>query len=235
MIVADRLARTFRDGTVAVEEASFDVRPGEVLALLGPNGAGKTTTLHMILGLLRPSAGRALLGGIDVQEDPAGAYRLVGYLSENVLLYGNLTARENLRFFADVSGATVPASRLDALLDDVGLAHVADRRVHAYSKGMRQRLGLAIALVKDPPALVLDEPTTGLDPEGTETLLALIRGLRDEGRAILLSTHDLHRVQEVADRVAIMGGHRVRTILANDELAGADIGALYREHAGGAP
>jgi ABC-2 type transport system ATP-binding protein len=233
VIVADRLARTFRDGTVAVEEASFEVQRGEVLALLGPNGAGKTTTIHMLLGLLRPTGGRALIGGFDLATDAASAYRVVGYLSENVLLYGNLTAWENLRFFADISGTTVPNARLERLLADVGLREARDRRVSAFSKGMRQRLGLAIALVKDPPALVMDEPTTGLDPEGTETLLALIRGLRDEGRAILLSTHDLHRVQDVADRVAIMAGHRVQTIVPRDELADADIDALYRRHAGG--
>ncbi|HET6404994.1 MAG TPA: ABC transporter ATP-binding protein [Candidatus Thermoplasmatota archaeon] len=218
-----------------MEDATFEVEPGEVLALLGPNGAGKTTTIHMLLGLLRPSAGRALLGGFDVEREPAEAYRVVGYLSENVLLYANLTAWENLRFFADVSGATVPAYTLETLLQEVGLAHVRDRRVLHFSKGMRQRLGLAIALVKDPPALIMDEPTTGLDPEGTETLLALVRKLRDEGRAILLSTHDLHRVRDVADRVAIMGARRVQAILGPEEVASADIGALYRRHAGGAP
>lgn len=230
--MAEHLARTFRDGTVAVEDATFEVERGEVLALLGPNGAGKTTTIHMLMGLLPPTGGRALIGGIDVAEDPAAAYRIVGYLSENVLLYANLTAWENLRFFADISGHTVPAHTLESLLADVGLAHVRDRRVLAFSKGMRQRLGLAIALVKDPPALVMDEPTTGLDPDGTETLLGLIRELRDEGRAILLSTHDLHRVRDVADRVAIMGGHRVRAIVP---AADADIAGLYREHTGGPP
>ena len=203
---------------------------GEVLALLGPNGAGKTTTIHMLLGLLPPTAGRAVIGGFDVAQEPERAYRVVGYLSENVLLYANLTAWENIRFFADVSGHTVPAYTLETLLDDVGLADVRDRPVRAFSKGMRQRLGLAIALAKDPPALVMDEPTTGLDPDGTETLLRLIRDLRDEGRAILLSTHDLHRVRDVADRIAIMGGRRVRATLA---AADADVAALYREHSGG--
>ena len=235
MIVAERLARTFRDGTVAVEDATFEVKRGEVLALLGPNGAGKTTTIHMLLGLLPPTSGRALIGGVDVAEEPEKAYRTVGYLSENVLLYANLTAWENIRFFADVSGHTVPAAHLEDLLDDVGLADVRDRRVIHFSKGMRQRLGLAIALVKDPPALVMDEPTTGLDPDGTETLLGLVRGLRDEGRAILLSTHDLHRVRAVADRVAIMGGRRVQAVLGAEELDAEDIGELYRRHTGGAP
>lgn len=226
VIVADALSKTFGDGTVAVDSATFRVERGEVFALLGPNGAGKTTTIHMLLGILSPTSGRATINGVDVHADPRQAYRFVGHLSENVLLYGNLSARENLRFFGLIGGKTVPASRIEELLGIVDLADAADRRVLTFSKGMRQRLGLAIALVKDPPALVLDEPTTGLDPDGTDSLLALIRRLRGEGRAILLSTHDLHRVPEIADKVAIMGRHKVQTVVGRGEMN--DIPALYR-------
>jgi ABC-2 type transport system ATP-binding protein len=230
MIVADGLAKEFSDGTIAVEEVSFRVDPGEVLALLGPNGAGKTTTIHMLLGILPATRGRATIRGVDVHEDPREAYRHVGHLSENVLLYGNLSARENLVFFGRISGKTIPASRIEELLSIVDLQHAASRRVHTFSKGMRQRLGLAVALVKDPPALVLDEPTTGLDPDGTDALLALIRRLRDEGRAILLSTHDLHRVPQVADKIAVIGHKRVQAIVTPAEHP--DIPALYRRLTG---
>lgn len=230
LIEARALSKTFEDGTHAVEDATFAVRPGEVLALLGANGAGKTTTLHMLLGLLPPSGGSAWLAGVDVVASPQEAYRHVGYLSENVLLYGNLTAYQNLRFFARVSGVPVPEYRLQQLLTRVGLAKVQDRRVGTFSKGMRQRLGLAVALVKEPPTLVMDEPTTGLDPDGTESLLELIREARGEGRAILLSTHDLHRVPEVADRVAFMGRGRVQEVIGPYRFG--EIHDLYRRHSG---
>ena len=230
--MADGLAKSFRDGTVAVEDASFRVEPGEVLALLGPNGAGKTTTLHMLLGLLEPTRGSAAIAGRDVATDRLEAYRRVGYLSENVLLYGNLSGRENLRFFARVCGHAVPQKRVEDLLDLVGLQDAAARPVLQYSKGMRQRLGLAVALVKDPPALVMDEPTTGLDPGGAEALLALVRRLRDDGRAVLLSTHDLHRVPDVADKVAFMGRRRVQAILGAEDLRGHDLARLYERHTG---
>ena len=232
MIVAEGLAKEFRDGTVAVEEASFRVEPGEVLALLGPNGAGKTTTLHMLLGLLEPTAGRATIAGRDVRTQRLDAYRHVGYLSENVLLYGNLSGRENLRFFARVCGHQVPQKRMEDLLDLVGLRAAAARPVMQYSKGMRQRLGLAVALVKDPPALVMDEPTTGLDPGGADALLRLVKRLREDGRAVLLSTHDLHRVPDVADKVAFMGRRRVQAVLPGRELRGVDLARAYERHTG---
>ena len=230
--MAEGLAKSFRDGTVAVEEASFRVEPGECFALLGPNGAGKTTTIHMLLGLLEPTRGRASIAGHDVHADRKEAYRRVGYLSENVLLYGNLSGRENLRFFARVCGHQVPRKRMEDLLDLVGLHEAAARPVLQYSKGMRQRLGLAVALVKDPPALVMDEPTTGLDPGGAESLLALVRSLRDDGRAVLLSTHDLHRVPDVADKVAFMGRRRVQAILTSAQLRGQDLARVYERHTG---
>lgn len=231
--MADALSKVFEDGTVGAQEVSFEVKPGRVLALLGKNGAGKTTTMHMTLGLLSTTSGRSLIDGIDVQARPLDAYRRVGYVSENVLLYGNLTAYENLRFFGRIGGSTVPHAHLLDLLRRVGLHEDRDRRVRTFSKGMRQRLGLAIALVKDPPALVLDEPTTGLDPEGAEALLALVRALREEGRAVLLSTHDLDRVPEVADDVGVIARGRLVDVVAAPRHA-ADVRALYVRLSGGA-
>ena len=230
MITAEHLTKTFEDGHVAVRDAHFEVRPREILALLGGNGAGKTTTVNMLLGFIPPSSGRALLNGVDVHEDPLEAKKHVGYVSENVLLYGTLTAEQNLRFFAKVCGRDVPPARLPALIERVGLAHAAKRRVETFSKGMRQRLGIAIALAKDPPALVLDEPTTGLDPAGARDLSALMGELRDEGKAVLLVTHDLYRLDELADRVAVMRDGALSGPFATSDVANLEI--LYHEAMG---
>lgn len=206
MIVADKLSKTFEDGTVAVREASFEVRRGATLGMLGPNGAGKTTTVHMLLGNIEPTAGRALIAGVSMQDDPLAAKRHLAYVSENVLLYGALTAQQNLRFFARICGREGAEGRIEEALERVGLAHAARRRAETFSKGMRQRLGIATALVKDAEAIVMDEPTTGLDPVGVDQLNGILMELRDEGRALLLVTHDLFRLHEIADAVTVVRG-----------------------------
>ncbi|HET6399524.1 MAG TPA: ABC transporter ATP-binding protein [Candidatus Thermoplasmatota archaeon] len=225
MIEAEHLSKRFEDGHVAVEDSHFTIRPGEALGLLGPNGAGKTTTVHMLLGHLRPSGGRARIHGIDIHEHPIEAKRHVGYVSENVLLYGSLTALQNLRFFSRLSGRDASEEELAALLARVGLAHAARRPVEAFSKGMRQRLGIAIALAKDPPALVMDEPTSGLDPVGARELGDLIVGLRKERKAILLVTHDVFRITELVSSVMVMRDGRSVPL---DAAALEDLEAVYR-------
>lgn len=225
MITADHLQKTFEDGHVAVRDATFHVRAGESLGMLGSNGSGKTTTIHMLLGNVPPTSGRALLGGVNVQDDPLEAKRRVGYVSENVLLYGPLTARQNLRFFARICGRPVPAGREDECLRRVGLEHAARRRVETFSKGMRQRLGIAVALVKDPEAFVFDEPTTGLDPSGVDELNRILADLRDEGKALLLVTHDLFRLREVADRIAVMRDGLLGPAVPSSDVK--DVEALY--------
>ncbi|HVL49218.1 MAG TPA: ABC transporter ATP-binding protein [Candidatus Thermoplasmatota archaeon] len=232
MIVAEHLHKRFDDGDVAVKEAHFDVAPGEIFGLLGSNGAGKTTTVHMILGHVEPTSGRALVNGIDVTKDPLAAKRHVGYVSENVLLYGTLTAEQNFRFFARISGADVPAARERELLAKVGLGGAAKRRVETFSKGMRQRLGIAIAVAKDPAAIVMDEPTTGLDPVGARELSMLMGELRSAGKAILLVTHDIYRLKELADRIAVMRDGELLAPVATSAIR--DLEALYHE-AMGAP
>lgn len=204
MIRSESLRKTFDDGYVAVRDATFRVPAGTVLGMLGANGAGKTTTIHMLLGFVPPTSGKAWLGGVCVQDEPLEAKKHVGYVSENVLLYGPLTAEQNLRFFARVCGRDVPPARVGECLARVGLASAAKRRVEAFSKGMRQRLGIAVALVKDPEAFVMDEPTTGLDPVGVRDLHEVILSLRAEGKAILLVTHDLHRLHEISDGIVVM-------------------------------
>jgi ABC-2 type transport system ATP-binding protein len=191
---------------VAVDGLDLAVREGEVYGLLGPNGAGKTTTILMLLGLTEPTAGTASVLGCDPTHDPLKVKRLVGYLPDNVGFYEDLTARENLLYTADLNGIprTVARPRIDALLERVGLAEVRDKRAGQFSRGMRQRLGIADVLVKNPRLVILDEPTIGLDPDGTRELLALVRELsKDDGITVMLSSHLLDQVQRVCDEVGI--------------------------------
>ncbi len=191
---------------VAVDALDLAVREGEVFGLLGPNGAGKTTTILMLLGLTEPTAGTASVLGCDPTHDPLKVKRLVGYLPDNVGFYEDLTARENLLFTADLNSIprAVARPRIDALLERVGLGDVKDKRAGQFSRGMRQRLGIADVLVKDPRLVILDEPTIGLDPEGTRELLDLIRELsKEHGITVMLSSHLLDQVQRVCDEVGI--------------------------------
>jgi ABC-2 type transport system ATP-binding protein len=191
---------------VAVDGLDLRVAEGEVFGLLGPNGAGKTTTILMLLGLTEPSAGEARVLGCDPTREPLKVKSLVGYLPDAVGFYEDMTARENLLYTADLNGIrrAVALPRIDALLERVGLADVRDKRAGQFSRGMRQRLGIADVLVKNPRLVVLDEPTIGLDPDGTRGLLDLIRELsHEEGITVVLSSHLLDQVQRVCDRVGI--------------------------------
>jgi ABC-2 type transport system ATP-binding protein len=196
----------------AVDSLDFSVTRGEIYGLLGPNGAGKTTTILMLLGLTEPSAGTARVEGHDPSRDPLDVKARVGYLPDNVGFYANLTGRQNLRYTAALNRmkGKETEEHIESLLHDVGLADAADKRAGSYSRGMRQRLGIADALVKRPSILVLDEPTIGIDPEGVRYLLRLLHQLsREQGMTILLSSHLLHQVQEVCDRVGIFVGGRL--------------------------
>ncbi len=190
----------------AVESLDLEVSSGEIFGLLGPNGAGKTTTILMLLGLSEPTEGEALVAGIDPTRQPLQVKRHVGYLPDNVGFYGTLTGRENLRYTAKLNGmGRVEAeARISELLEQAGLADVGGDRVDTYSRGMRQRLGLADALVKSPDIAILDEPTAAIDPTGAAEILALIRSLaHDRGVAVLLSSHLLNQVQSTCDRIGI--------------------------------
>ncbi|MGC9530657.1 MAG: ABC transporter ATP-binding protein [Candidatus Bipolaricaulaceae bacterium] len=221
MIVEVRdLRKAYRD-VRAVDGLTLEVAEGEIYGLLGPNGSGKTTTILVLLGLTEPQSGHVRVCGFDSTREPLKVKRLVGYLPENVGFYEELTAGENLRYVTRLNG--IPdrdaRPRIRELLELVGLAEVADRPVHTYSRGMRQRLGIADVLVKRPRLAILDEPTTGIDPEGAHQILDMIATMRDEqGVTILLSSHLLHQVQRVCDRVGIM--HRGRLVAEGtvDEL-----------------
>jgi ABC-2 type transport system ATP-binding protein len=197
---------------VAVDHLTFEVLPGEIYGLLGPNGAGKTTTILMLLGLSEPTSGEARVVGLDPAREPLEVKRRVGYLPDSVGFYGRLSGRQNLRYTARLNG--IPAAEADeaieTTLEQVGLADVADRPADTYSRGMLQRLGIADALVKDPAILILDEPTTAIDPAGVAELLDLIRGLiAERGLAVLLSSHLLAQVESLCDRVGIFSRGRL--------------------------
>ncbi len=191
---------------VAVDRLNLQVKEGEVFGLLGPNGAGKTTTILMLLGLTEPSGGKAVIDGHDCTRDPIAVKRIVGYLPDNVAFYNDLTGRENLRFVGELNGLSVAETeqRIDMLLKRTGMAYAADKKVRTYSRGMRQRLGIADVMMKDPRVVILDEPTLGIDPEGMHELLDLISELaHEDGRTVLISSHQLYQVQQICDRVGI--------------------------------
>jgi ABC-2 type transport system ATP-binding protein len=208
---------TKRFGSVtAVDRLSVDLTPG-VTGFLGPNGAGKSTTLRMILGLIRPSSGTALIGGRRY-ADLDHPRRTVGAMLEASGAHPGRTGRQHLRIAARL--ADIPAGRVDAVLDDVGLSEAADRRTGGYSLGMRQRLGLAAALLGDPRVLVLDEPANGLDPAGMAWLRGLLRDLAGQGRTIVISSHVLAEVAQTVDRVVIVHEGAVRFAGSLTELSG---------------
>jgi ABC-2 type transport system ATP-binding protein len=204
LIEAQNLTKRY-NGTAVVKGISFSVARGEIFGLLGPNGAGKTTTILMLLGLSDISEGSARVCGHNPVREPLAVKRRVGYLPDQVGFYDNLTAADNLRYTARLIGLTPVEreSRIKSSLDHVGLAAVADHRVSTFSRGMRQRLGLAEILMKDAQIAILDEPTSGLDPLATIELLEIIRNLKRHDVSVLLSSHLLDRVQSVCDRVAL--------------------------------
>jgi ABC-2 type transport system ATP-binding protein len=204
VITARGLTKRYRN-TAVVDGINFEVGRGEIFGLLGPNGAGKTTTILMMLGLTEVTSGQVRVLGRDPVREPLQVKRRVGYLPDQVGFYDNLSACDNLRYTARLIGLEFAEreERIKSALAHVGLSHVIDRRVRTFSHGMRQRLGLAEILLKDALIAILDEPTSGLDPQATLELLDIIRGLKERGVTILLSSHLLDRVQSVCDRVAL--------------------------------
>ncbi len=195
----------------AVDGVDLQIEPGELFGLIGHNGAGKSTLFKMMLGLLTPSAGEIRIDGVaSTASNFRDVRRRIGFLPENVVLYDNLSALETLHFFADLKG--VPKARCGALLERVGLAGVGRRRVRDYSKGMRQRLGFAQALLGRPRLLFLDEPTSGLDPEAIRDFYSVLRELRAEGVTIVLTSHILAEIQQRVDRLAIMARGRIQAL-----------------------
>ena len=232
MIEAIDLSKRYGDGILALDALNLEVRRGEICCLLGANGAGKTTTLNLFMNFTRPTAGKALINGIDANNDPREAKKHVAYLMDRVAFYGNLTALQNLEFFARLGG------RLDSRRQDhemamrqVGLPERSfAQKVRTFSRGMSQKLGIAMAMLKQAPALLLDEPTAGLDPQAALELVETLKMLRDRGRAVLLSTNDLFHAKQLADTVAILKEGRKVLTGTREQLRVESLEALYLDY-----
>ncbi len=232
---AVNLTKRYEDGVLALDHVSFSISAGEVFALLGVNGAGKTTTINLFLGFLEPTEGQARINGIDCHREPLEAKKQIAFVSENVQLYSNFTAYQNLDFFAKLGGKKdyTKSDYRDVLLR-VGLsADAHNKRLSGFSKGMRQKCGIAIAILKDAPVILLDEPTAGLDPKAGRDFIDLIKSLRAENRAILMSTHDIFRAKEIADVVAIMESGQLIMKQTAEELADKNLEQLYMQYMAG--
>lgn len=230
MLEAIHLTKQFGD-QVALNDLNLRIDPGEVFCLLGANGAGKTTTLHLFLDFISPTAGCARVKGLDVKTHPLETKRLLAYIPEQVMLYPTLSGLENLAYFAALSNRLLAHEALLGLLQEVGLSsEAATRRVSTYSKGMRQKVGIAIALAKQAEALLLDEPTSGLDPKASNEFSELLGRLREKKVAILMATHDLFRAKESGTRIGMMKAGNLVAQLRADELGHVDLERLYLEH-----
>ncbi|MDO8902524.1 MAG: ABC transporter ATP-binding protein [Phenylobacterium sp.] len=227
MLIAEKLHKRFGDH-VALQSLDLRVDAGEVYALLGPNGAGKTTTVNCFLGFVTPDGGRVLVDGVDPAIDPQGARALLAYIPEQVNLYPQLSGDENLAYFAELGGRRTTAAERRSLLTEAGLQEQAfDQRISGYSKGMRQKVGVAIALAKHARGLLLDEPTSGLDPSASYEFSRLLEKLALGGVAVLMATHDIFRARDVASRVGIMRGGVLRRELPASEISATELEALY--------
>ncbi len=232
MIEAIDLTKRYEDGQLALDALNLVVGRGEIYCLLGANGAGKTTAINLFLNFIEPTSGRAIINGVDVNRDPLAAKRHVAYVPENVRLYGAFTARQNLDFFAKLAGKRdLKRDDYYMALREVGLQEKAfEQKVKQFSKGMLQKVGLAIAIIKDAPAILLDEPTSGLDPKAAAEFIEILDELRRQGKAILMSTHDIFRAKEIADRVGIMKEGRKVMERTRAGLEREDLQSLYLDY-----
>lgn len=232
MIKAIDLTKRYEDNVLALDHLNIDIQPAQIYCLLGANGAGKTTTINIFFDFIQPTSGTALINGIDCTHNPVDAKKSAAYVSENVMLYGSFTARQNLEFFSGLTGRkNLRREDYYMVMREVGLPERAfEQRVKTFSKGMRQKLGIAIAILKQAPALILDEPTTGLDPKAAADFVDLLFKLRAEGKAILMSTHDVFRAKEIADRVGIMKEGVLIMEKTRQELQFEDLEDLYLKY-----
>src|SRR5262245_21986156 len=232
MNVAENLTKRFDNETLALDALNFNVKKGEVYCLLGASGAGKTTVIDLLLDFIKPTSGRALINGIEVAENPLEAKKYVSYCSEEVTLYGHFTARENLDFFVKLGGKpSLTKNDYYAVLREVGLQENAfERKARFFSKGMQRKVCIAIAMIRDTPAILLDEPTAGLDTKASEELMGTIDQLRRQGKAILITAQDIFRIREIADRVGIIKEGRKVLERTREDLEHEDLQALYLDY-----
>lgn len=232
MLQAIDLTKRYEDQELALDALNLEIKEGEIFFLLGANGAGKTTTINLFLNFIEPTGGKALINGIDVTREPLESKKYVSYVSENVMLYGNFTARQNLDFFAKLGGKT-NLTREDYYMRmrEVGLQEEAfEKKVKTFSKGMRQKVGLTIAIIKDAPNILLDEPTAGLDPKAAAELLQILVNLKRQGKSIFMCTHDIFRAKNIADRVGIMKEGRLVMVRTREEFLEDDLEKIYMNY-----
>ncbi|SHG33350.1 ABC transporter ATP-binding protein [Flagellimonas flava] len=226
MITTDNLTKSYGD-TLVLDRLNLNIKAGELYCLLGANGAGKTTTINLLLGFIKPTSGNAFINGLAVSEDPKKTKKHLAYIPENLMLYPSLSAVENLDYFSGIGGTHLSKSQLEAFLDEAGLQKVAfHQRISTFSKGMRQKVGIALALAKNANVLLLDEPTSGLDPKASNEFGLLLQKLRNKGVATLMATHDLFRAKEIATHIGIMKSGQLR-----QEFLATDISLSDLEHA----
>ena len=227
MIITNNLTKRYGEH-IALDQLNLTINDGEIYCLLGANGAGKTTTINLLLGFIQPTSGSAFINQLDVQEKPKEVKRFLAYIPENLMLYPSLNALENLDYFTGIAGKNLSKNELRDYLSQAGLQEEAfGNRISTYSKGMRQKVGIAIALAKEAKVLLLDEPTSGLDPKASNEFGQLLHKLRESGVATLMATHDLFRAKEVATRIGIMkNGQLVQEYHASD-LSLADLERDY--------
>ena len=227
MLIAENLSKTYGDYK-ALNNLNLKLNEGEIFALLGQNGAGKSTTINIFLGFVKPTGGVAKINGISVVDHPEETKKFIAYIPETVLLYPNLTGVENLKFFSSLAGFDYDNETLTSFLSKAGLQSDAHHnRLGGYSKGMRQKVGIAIAIAKKAKVLLLDEPTSGLDPKASNEFSEILKELASEGTTIFMATHDIFRAKEVADRIGIMKRGNLISEINADEISASELEKLY--------
>ena len=230
MIQIQEAVKSFK-GVPAVQNLTLRVDKGEILGLLGANGAGKSTTIHLLLGFLQPDSGTVRIGDLDATQNPHQVRKLIGYIPENVNLYPYLSGIENMDYFCRLAGLKYSKSELQDFLLTCGLQKEAHaKRVAAYSKGMRQKVGIAIAYAKKAQVYLLDEPASGLDPLASNELSTLLKKLAAEGATILMASHDIFRVREVCHRIGMLKKGRLVKELRSEAVSANELEQLYLEY-----
>ena len=230
VISVQNITKSFKDLT-AINELSLEVSTGEIYGLLGSNGAGKSTTINILLGFLKPDSGNASINGIDTTSSFNDARKHIGYISENVNLYPYLSGIENLDYFSKLTGKNYSYKKLGEFLNKCGLDNSAHhRRTETYSKGMRQKVGIAIALAKEAKVYLLDEPASGLDPLASNELSGLLRKLSSDGAAILMASHDIFRVRETCNRIGIIKNGALVKEMDTSEVSTNELENIYIEY-----
>ncbi|MEQ3499822.1 ATP-binding cassette domain-containing protein [Tenacibaculum sp. SSH1-16] len=227
MIQTNKLTKKYGD-FIAVNNLDLQVNEGEILCLLGANGAGKSTTINMLLNFINPTSGIAKINGLEVTKHPIKTKNFITYIPENLMLYASLSAIENLDYFLKLSGKKIDKPELSLFLEEAGLQKEAHNKyVNTFSKGMRQKVGIALAIAKESKVLLLDEPTSGLDPKSSNEFSDLLLKMKSEGVAILMATHDLFRAKDIATHISIMRNGTLQSTKASDEITLSELEKLY--------